>query len=37
MEHTIRAPFDGKVTAFYYQPGELVDGGAELLAFEASE
>ncbi len=36
MEHTIRAPSDGKVSAFYYQAGELVDGGAELLAFTAS-
>ncbi|NOR23734.1 MAG: acetyl-CoA carboxylase biotin carboxylase subunit [Desulforhopalus sp.] len=34
MEHTIRAPADGKVTRFYYQPGDLVDGGAELLDFE---
>ena len=33
MEHTIRAPADGKVTQFYYQPGDLVDGGAELLDF----
>ena len=24
MEHTIRAPKDGKVVAFYYQPGDLV-------------
>jgi 3-methylcrotonyl-CoA carboxylase alpha subunit len=37
MEHTIRAPADGKVTKFYYQPGDLVDGGAELLAFETAE
>lgn len=34
MEHTIAAPADGKVGEFFYQPGELVDGGAELLAFE---
>ncbi|WIO74720.1 acetyl/propionyl/methylcrotonyl-CoA carboxylase subunit alpha [Porticoccaceae bacterium LTM1] len=34
MEHTIRAPAAGKVTEFYYQPGDLVDGGSELLAFE---
>jgi 3-methylcrotonyl-CoA carboxylase alpha subunit len=33
MEHTIRAPEDGQVEAFYYQPGDLVDGGAELLSF----
>ena len=33
MEHTIRAPADGKVTQFYYKPGDLVDGGAELLDF----
>lgn len=37
MEHTIRAPEDGKVVEFYYQPGDLVDGGAELLDFEAAE
>ncbi|MFK8050608.1 MAG: acetyl-CoA carboxylase biotin carboxylase subunit [Halioglobus sp.] len=37
MEHTIRAPADGKVTQFYYQPGDLVDGGAELLEFELAE
>jgi len=35
MEHTIRAPSAGHVTEFYYGVGELVDGGAELLAFEA--
>jgi 3-methylcrotonyl-CoA carboxylase alpha subunit len=35
MEHTIRAPADGKVLEYFYQPGDLVDGGAELLAFEA--
>ncbi|QFU74708.1 acetyl/propionyl/methylcrotonyl-CoA carboxylase subunit alpha [Halioglobus maricola] len=37
MEHTIRAPADGVVDSFYYQPGDLVDGGAELLAFTAQE
>jgi 3-methylcrotonyl-CoA carboxylase alpha subunit len=37
MEHTIRAPEDGKVVEFYYQPGDLVDGGAELLDFEVAE
>ena len=37
MEHTIRAPQDGRVRGFYYQPGDLVDGGAELLDFEVSE
>ena len=34
MEHTIRAPDNGTVVAFYYQPGELVDGGAELVDFK---
>lgn len=34
MEHTLTAPSSGKVTEFYYQQGDLVDGGAELLAFE---
>ncbi|PCI58963.1 MAG: 3-methylcrotonyl-CoA carboxylase [Gammaproteobacteria bacterium] len=33
MEHTIRAPADGLVEAIYFQAGEMVDGGAELLAF----
>jgi len=37
MEHTIRAPADGTVTEFYFQAGDLVDGGAELLAFEAAD
>ena len=37
MEHTIRAPTDGQVVSFYYQAGELVDGGAELLEFIGSE
>lgn len=35
MEHTINAPSDGTVAEFYYQPGELVDGGATLLDFIA--
>ena len=37
MEHTIRAPSAGIVESFYYQPGDLVDGGAELLAFSPAE
>ena len=37
MEHTIRAPAAGQVEAFYYQPGDLVDGGAELLKFTPEE
>ncbi|ARN76222.1 acetyl/propionyl/methylcrotonyl-CoA carboxylase subunit alpha [Oceanicoccus sagamiensis] len=37
MEHTIRAPADGKVVEFYYQAGSLVDGGSELVNFEAVE
>jgi 3-methylcrotonyl-CoA carboxylase alpha subunit len=36
MEHTICAPEDGQVAEFYYQTGDLVDGGAELLKFESS-
>ena len=36
MEHCIEAPSDGLVTEFYFQPGDLVDGGTELLAFEGS-
>lgn len=37
MEHTIRAPASGTVAAFYYQAGDLVDGGAELLDFTPLE
>ena len=37
MEHTIRAPGNGLVESFYFQPGELVDGGAELLKFSPEE
>jgi 3-methylcrotonyl-CoA carboxylase alpha subunit len=37
MEHTIRAPRDGQVVEFYYQIGDLVNGGAEMLNFEAEE
>tara|TARA_R110002110_G_scaffold26911_1_gene98409 strand:+ start:29246 stop:31249 length:2004 start_codon:yes stop_codon:yes gene_type:complete len=37
MEHTIRAPVAGVVEQFYFTAGDLVDGGAELLAFNAEE
>ncbi len=37
MEHSIRAPAAGTVVEFYCQPGDLVNGGAELLRFEATE
>jgi len=33
MEHTICAPLDGTVTEFYFQAGEQVSGGEELLKF----
>ena len=36
MEHTIRSTSAGQVTEFYFQPGELVDGDAELLNFETA-
>ena len=36
MEHSIIAPSDGAVTEFYFQPGDLGDGGSKLLAFEAN-
>ncbi len=36
MEHTIKAPEDGKVEVFYYAAGDLVDGGAELMQFTPS-
>ena len=34
MEHTICAPRDGRVREFYFQAGEQVGGGEELLEFE---
>ncbi|WJG07910.1 acetyl/propionyl/methylcrotonyl-CoA carboxylase subunit alpha [Aliiglaciecola sp. LCG003] len=37
MEHAIKAPQNGAVTEFYYQAGDLVDGGAQLLSFAAQE
>ena len=37
MEHTITAPADGKVVSFFFNPGDLVDGGAQLLEFEVNE
>ena len=37
MEHALKAPADGKVKEFYYQVGDLVDGGATLLDFHADE
>ena len=37
MEHTIRAPSNGIVDAIYYNDGDMVDGGAELVAFTAEE
>ena len=37
MEHRICAPADGKVTAFYFEVGEQVAGGDELLDFAAAD
>jgi 3-methylcrotonyl-CoA carboxylase alpha subunit len=37
MEHTICAPQEGTVTEFYFQAGEQVGGGEELLDFVPSE
>ncbi|NKB98234.1 MAG: acetyl-CoA carboxylase biotin carboxylase subunit [Pseudomonadales bacterium] len=36
MEHPVKAPTDGIVTEIFFTKGDLVDGGAELLAFEAN-
>jgi 3-methylcrotonyl-CoA carboxylase alpha subunit len=36
MEHSLKAPAAGCVSEFYFKAGELVDGGVELLAFEAT-
>jgi len=33
MEHTIKAPNDGIVDEIFFNAGDMVDGGAELLAF----
>ena len=32
MEHTIKAPFDGVIGEIYFNPGDMVNGGIELLA-----
>jgi 3-methylcrotonyl-CoA carboxylase alpha subunit len=37
MEHTIKAPSNGKVDEVYFKEGDMVDGGAELLAFTAQK
>ena len=36
VEHTIRAPADGMVTAVHFAEGERVPEGAELASFEAT-
>lgn len=36
MEHAIRAPADGRVKEIFFAEGDLVEGGAELLVFEAA-
>jgi 3-methylcrotonyl-CoA carboxylase alpha subunit len=36
MEHTIRAPADGRVEKIHYSVGEQVDEGVELIHFEAT-
>ena len=35
MEHTIRAPADGKVKTFFFDAGDQVSGGEALLDFES--
>jgi 3-methylcrotonyl-CoA carboxylase alpha subunit len=37
MEHVIRAPAAGRVSEFFFRAGDLVDGGAQLLSFEAGD
>jgi 3-methylcrotonyl-CoA carboxylase alpha subunit len=37
MEHTIKAPSDGTIDEVYFKEGDMVDGGAELLAFTAQD
>ena len=36
MEHTIKAPSDGIIDEIFFQAGDMVDGGTELLAFSAN-
>ena len=33
MEHTLTAPRSGRVVEYYFQPGEQVQEGADLLDF----
>lgn len=35
MEHTIKAPSDGVINEVFFNTGDMVDGGAELLSFSA--
>lgn len=35
MEHSLKAPAAGCVSEFYFKAGDLVDGGVELLSFQA--
>ena len=37
MQHTMHAPVDGVVDQLFYKIGDLVDGGASLVSFQASE
>ncbi len=37
MEHTIKAPSNGCVDEIFFNSGDMVDGGAALLAFTASD
>lgn len=37
MEHNVTAPSNGMVSEFYYNAGDLVDGGASLLEFVADD
>ena len=37
MEHTIKAPSNGTIDEIFFHEGDMVDGGAELLAFTAEE
>ncbi len=37
MQHAIIAPSDGQIKELFYGPGDLVDGGAQLLNFSAED
>jgi 3-methylcrotonyl-CoA carboxylase alpha subunit len=37
MEHSIKAPYDGKVAACFFNAGDLVSGGVPLIDITAND